>query len=272
MRKAAMLFTLGMVGTGFCMDEYLPIEAGKLEVDVGYGFLSATGIYDSSGSKEDLPDGSSITGHNIPLQLKYGIMPGLEVSLGWAFSMLSTEMDFGPLGKFDTTLSGFAQPEIAVKYAMMDLGLGFFADFIAPFATGDLADPDQPPMALMFGALYTKTFVPNFRLTSMAGYRLNFEGENKVKDGNVITVLAKPEYVINPFAGIYLGLREDIASEGEFDGTGADDAGHLFTLAPGWNALWLPNVATEVNVPITLFGQENTAAWGINANVYITLL
>lgn len=272
MRKAAMLFTLSMTGAGFCLDEYLPIEAKKLEVDVGYGFMSQTGGYDSSGSKQDLPSGFSTSSHMIPLQIKYGIMPGLEVSLGWAFSIISSEMDLPFIGKVDTSFSGFAQPDIAVKYALTDLGLGFFADFTAPFATGDFADPDQPPMALGFGALYTKTFMPNFRLTSMAQYRLNFEAEDKSKDGNVISILAKPEFVINPFAGVYLGLREDIHGESELDGTGADDGGHVFTLFPGWNALWLPNVATEVNVPITLFGKNADATWGINASVYVTLL
>jgi hypothetical protein len=271
MRKAALLFTLGLAGSAYCLDEYLPIEAGKFEGDIGYGFLYSTSTYDNDGKKQDIPGDGSITGHNIPLQIKYGIMPGLEVSVGWAFTAVTTKSDLGILGKVDDTQSGLGQPDIAVKYALMDLGLGVFGDFTAPFATGDFADPDQPPMAIGFGALFTKTFMPNFRLTSTAGYKINFEGENKVKDGNEILLLAKPEFVINPFAGVYLGLREDINSESETDGTGNKDDGHLFTLAPGWNALWLPNVATEVNVPITLFGKNNIAAWGINANVYVTL-
>jgi hypothetical protein len=267
MRKAAMIFALGMVGTGYCLDEYLPIEAKKLEVDVGYAFMSATGGYDSSGSKQDLGD-VSITGNAIPLQFKYGIMPGLDVSLGWAFTMLS--VDLPVLGS--STAKGFGQPDIAVKYAMMDMGVGAFVDYTLPFATGDNADPDQPPMALAFGLLYTKTFVPQFRLTSMASYKLNFEDADKLKEGNIISIYAKPEFVINPYAGVYLGLREDINGETQVDGTGADDGGHLFTLLPGWNALWLPNVATEVNVPITLLGKNSGAFWGINASVYITLL
>jgi hypothetical protein len=266
MRKAAIVLTLGMIGSGYCLDEYLPIEAKKLEVDLGYSFMSQTGAYDNDAKKQDMPTDVSASGHMIPLQIKYGIMPGLDVSLGWAFQIASLSIP-----GLDTTMSGFGQPDIAVKYALMDLGLGFFVDYTLPFATGDNADPDQPPMALGFGALYTKTFTPVFRLTSLVGYKLNFEDENKVKDGGVLSIYAKPEYVINAYAGAYLGIRYDMNGESETDGTGNKDDGYLITLLPGWNALWLPNVATEVNVPITIMGKNNDASWGINAAVYYTL-
>jgi hypothetical protein len=249
-----------MMGSAFCLDEYLPIETKKLEIDLGYGFMSVTGGYDDGGTKQDLPSGMSESGNMVPLQIKYGIMPGLDVSLAWAFQTLSISL---PSPATDVSNSGFGQPDIAVKYAMMDLGLGAFVDYTLPFATGDFADPDQPPMALTFGALYTKTFMPVFRVTSTAGYRLNFEAKNKLKQGNDFFIYAKPEYVINPFAGVYLGVR--------FDMTGAGNDGHLITLLPGWNALWLPNVATEVNVPLTVLGKNAIASWGINANVYYTL-
>jgi hypothetical protein len=150
--------------------------------------------------------------------------------------------------------------------------VGGFVNFVAPFATGDYADPDAPPMALALGAVYTKLFTPKFNLTGLAQYRLNFEAENKFKAGNVFSLYAKPEFRFNEFGGAYLGVRYDMAGETAFDGTSLKDSdGSLTTLLPGWNATWLPNVATEVNVPITIMGKSSGASWGVNLNVYYTL-
>lgn len=264
MKKAIAMMSLAMAGTSFGVDEYLPIEAGKLEVDVAYGLKSATGSYNEDGDKQDMPDGSSAMEHLIPLQLKYGIIPGLDVEVVWAFKMNEKEQP-------DVSASGLDQPEIALKYALMDVGAGAYVNFIAPFATGDWADPDSPPMALALGAVYTKLFVPQFNLTAMAQYRLNFEGENKIKAGNVLTVYAKPEFRFNEFGGAYLGLKYDMNGESELDGTSRKDDGYLITLLPGWNATWLPNVSTEVNVPYTIMGNNTAASWGINASVYVTV-
>jgi LSD1 subclass zinc finger protein len=99
----------------------------------------------------------------------------------------------------------------------------------------------------------------------------NFEDEDKGKDGGVFSVYAKPEFRFNEFGGAYLGVRYDMFSESEVDGAGQDDDGYLVTLLPGWNATWLPNLATEVNVPVTVMGKSQASFWGINLNVYYTL-
>jgi hypothetical protein len=272
MKKVVAMLGLAMVGTSFGLDEYLPVEAGKLEVDVGYGLMNSIGLYDADGKSQDLPDGYSKMSHAIPLQLKYGIIPGLDVELLWAFQSMSMEMDMGLLGKMDVSASGFGQPEIALKYALMDIGAGAYVNFIAPFATGDFADPDAPPMALALGAVYSKLFVPQFNLTAQLQYRLNFEAEDKSKQGNVLSIYAKPEFRFNEFGGAYLGLRYDMMGEIEQDGNAAKDSdASLFTLLPGWNATWLPNVSTEVNIPYTVSGKNQDAYWGINASVYVTV-
>ncbi len=269
--KAVSLIGMTLVGYSYGLDEYLPVEAQKLEVDVGYSLLNATGNFDGDSKKQDLADGFSTMGHGIPVQLKYGIIPGLDVEVAWAFQIISSEMKILNT-KLDTTVSGFGQPEIALKYALMDIGAGAYVNFIAPFATGDNADPDNPPMALALGAVYSKLFVPQFNLTAQLQYRLNFEAEDKSQEGNVFTVYAKPEFRFNEFGGAYLGLKYELKGEDSFDGTSQKDSdGNLFTLLPGWNATWLPTVATEVNVPITVMGKNAGAFWGINANVYVTV-
>jgi hypothetical protein len=273
MKKVVAIIGLAMIGSSFGLDEYLPVEAGKLEVDLGYGLTSSTGVYDQDGEKQDLPDGTSSMFHAIPLQLKYGIMPGLDVEVLWAFQMSSFKADAAPpFPAIDNSASGFGQPEIALKYALMDIGAGAYVNFIAPFATGDFADPDAPPMALALGAVYTKLFMPQFNLTAQLNYRLNFEAENKFQDGNVFSIYAKPEFRFNEFGGAYLGLRYDMFGEDQLDGNGlANTDGSLVTVLPGWNATWLPTVATEVNVPISIMGTSTGAFWGINANVYVTI-
>lgn len=272
MKKVVAIIGLAMIGSSFAVDEYLPVEAGKLEVDVGYTFYNHNGTYDPDGEKQDLLDGQSHQAHGIPLQLKYGIMPGLDVEVLWAFLMDTRELDLpGTIADIDMSSSGFGQPEIALKYALMDIGAGAYVNFVAPFATGDFSDP-TPAMALSLGAVYSKLFVPQFNLTAQLNYRLNFENEDKFQAGNVFTVYAKPEFRFNEFGGAYLGLRYDMASASQTDGEEDDDTdANLFTLLPGWNATWLPTVATEVNVPYTVMGTNTEGYWGINAAVYVTV-
>ena len=273
MKKVLALVGFALIGSSYALDEYLPVEAKKLEVDVAYGLMNQTGMYDDDGKKQDLADGSSTMLHTIPLQLKYGIMPGLDVEVLWAFGILGVKQDAIPTisPEVDTSLTGFGQPEIGFKYAMMDIGAGAYVNYVLPFATGDFSDP-APAMALSFGLVYTKLLMPQFNLTGQLNYRLNFEDEDKFQDGNVITVYAKPEFRFNQFGGAYLGVRYDMTGTDQADGDDIKNSdGYLVTLAPGWNATWLPTVSTEVNVPLTILGQNNGASWDINAAVYVTL-
>jgi hypothetical protein len=278
MKKSALII-MALAGTAFCLDEYLPVEKNKIEVDLAYGFVNGTGLYDSAGKNHDFVSGQTGSGHAIPLQIKYGIIPGLDVELLWSFNIEKAGTPgFAPLliPDWDTTRSGMGQPDIALKYALMDVGVGAYLDVALPFATGDFANPDQPPMALGFGAVYTKLFTPQLNLTAMAGYTVNFEAKDSTQAGNVISIYAKPEFRFNEFGGAYLGLKYVMSGERKLDGKSEKDSdGNLFTLLPGWNATWLPNVSTELNVPYTVTGKNTSglstlASWGINANVYYT--
>lgn len=262
MKKGIALLSMSLASAAFAVDEYLPIEAGKLEVDVGYTYSGLNGVYDDDGEKQDGVEGS---GNLIPFQVKYGIIPGLDIEAVWGFASVTT--DLGVLGEADA--SGFGQPEIALKYAQTELGAGAFFNFIAPFATGDFADPETPAMALQFGAVYSKLY-GNFRAGGQIDYRLNFEKDD-LKDGNVISIYLKPEFQVHQYGSLYAGIDYDIVGESEFDGSGVGDDGSLLTLKPGWNASWTPLVATEVNVPFTVMGKNNFSSWGIVANAYFTL-
>lgn len=267
MKKGIALLSMSLASAAFAVDEYLPIEAGKIEVDVGYSFAGFSGMYDEDGEKQDVLEG---TGNMVPVQLKYGILPGLDVEALWAFASQTNDLgSFAGVDLGDLEASGFGQPEIALKYALMDLGAGAFVNFIAPFATGDYADPETPAMALQLGAVYSKLF-GKFRAGGQIDYRLNFEKDD-VKDGNVLSIYLKPEFQVHQYGSLYAGVDYDLFGEGEADGEDDGLDGNLLTLKPGWNASWTPFLATEVNVPITVMGKNYFSSWGINASAYFTL-
>ncbi len=132
MKKVLAIVGLGLMGFSYGMDEYGSIEKGKLEVDVGYRYTSPTGVYDSAGKKHDFPSSSSPMINLLPLQLKYGIMPGLDVELATIGTM--GNKDAGDQG-------GFTQPQLGVKYTHAPLGLGGYLNLVLPFATGNLDNP-----------------------------------------------------------------------------------------------------------------------------------
>jgi hypothetical protein len=260
MKKTSALISLVFASSAFCVDEYLPIEAGKTEVDWGYAFIKPTGGYDSSGTKKDLPSGFSPFISALPLQVKYGIMPGLDAEAAWTGIM--SNKDAG-------NLSGFGQPDIALKYAMLDAGVGAYLDFIIPIATGNLDNP-KPAMGLQVGAVFARTLTKSFRATATGSYRLNFENADKYKPGNVLDLYFKPEALWTEFVGTYLGIRFDSFGKSATAGTKAADDGYLLVLLPGVNTTWLKWLATEVNVPVTLIGKNQPSFWGISALVYMT--
>ena len=53
MKKASALILSVFASSAFCVDEYMPIEKGKFEVDLGVGYTGITGGYDSAGKRSD---------------------------------------------------------------------------------------------------------------------------------------------------------------------------------------------------------------------------
>jgi hypothetical protein len=259
MRKALAIIGMGFLSYSFGLDEYLSIESGKVELDAGYWYVSPTDLYDKDGDKTSIP-GSPMQSL-FPLQVKYGVIPGLDVELGTT-GVISNK-DAGDLG-------GFTQPDIAVKYTHTPLNVGGYLDLVLPFAMGNL-DVPEPAMGIQLGAVYANRF-GDFRLTAQAGYQINMENEDKLKQGNMLLLYAKPEAMWTEFIGTYLGLKYQMWGESEVDGTaGKDTDASLFTVLPGLNTVLLPWLAYEVNAPITLMGKNQPASWGIGASIYVTL-
>ncbi len=261
MKKTALILGLGLIKMSFGLDEYLSIEKGKTEVDVGYWYSSLTGGYNVDGKKVHNLSGFDPSGNLFPIQVKYGIMDGLDAEFGIAG--IKTNKDAGDFG-------GFNQPQLAVKYSDAKLGLGGFVNLIVPFATGNLDKP-EPAMGLGFGAVYQNRF-GDFRMTGMAGYQLNFENKDKQKDGNVLLVYLKPEAMWTEYIGTYLGLQYMMSGEDAFDGTSIKKSdAYLFNIVPGINVQLLKWLAYEVNAPISVAGKTAPASWSIGGSIYVTL-
>ena len=271
MNKRIALLGLLMAGSAFSMDEYLPVQQGKLEVDLGYAFVKPTGFFDDDGERQswdDLgaPDDYSAMANAFLLQLKYGIAPGLDVELAWSAAIANDDAQDNPFVGYG---SGFVRPEIGLKYANPSMkGAGVFANLALPFATGDYDAPGLPTSAEL-GAVYQNRF-GDFRLTGRAGYEVYFESDD-LNLGNVFSVLVKPEAMWTEYVGTYLAVALELNGQDQLNGVEADNGGYLLSLAPGLNAQLLDNLAYEISVPFMVAGKNNEAAWGIAAQLYYTL-
>src|SRR5690606_23711109 len=149
MKKTLAIMGIGLVGVSFGLDEYLSIEKGKVEIKAGYGLNMGTGFYNDEGEKQDLPDAADgpMT-HSIPLQLKYGIMDGLDVELASAVSIENEDAG---------ERSGLTRQQIALKYTLAPNNAGAFINAGITFATGDYGDP-SPGLSMALGAVYENRF------------------------------------------------------------------------------------------------------------------
>jgi hypothetical protein len=261
--KVAML-CLGLASAGFSMDEYLPIAPKTFEVDLGYAFVKPTGIFDNDAERrswEDLgaPDDYSPILHGLNLQLKYGIAPGLDVEFAVPFVTSNDDAD----------VAGVDRPELGLKYANPGMkGAGVYGNVALPLAQGDFDAPGNG-LAVELGGVYQNRF-GDFRMTGRAGYEINFEYEEG-KSGNTFGLLLKPEAMWTEFIGTYLGVNLSFFGEDEFNGFAFDNGGYDLTLAPGLNVQLLEKLAYEIAVPVSVAGKNTTAAWGVVAQLYITL-
>jgi hypothetical protein len=243
MKNKIALLCLGLASAGFALDEYMPLNKGVLELDAGINPV--------------FPDaGGMVT--NVPLQVKYGIMDGLDVELGWAFASANDDAGGG---------SGFGQPALALKYKIPDLDLAAYVNLTLPFATGD-NDVDSLNMGITPGVLYQMVSGPVTTILG-ASYQINLEADD-VKRGNILSLMAKPSYAVTEYVGAYLGLTYTMTGETELAGTGQGNDVSGFTLWPGFTAALTKELAYEVNLPV-VFVDGSMDSWGIWASVYYTL-
>jgi hypothetical protein len=226
---------LGLVTAGFCVDEYLPIAPQTLEVDVGVNPV--------------IGENTTVTGLPV-LQLKYGILPGLDVEAA--------------VNYYTGDASGLGQPELAVKYAIGSTGLAPYLNLVLPVASGD-KDVPGAGLGIQPGVVFGKNF-DKVQAVAKAFYQINMEDDG-FTNGNVLGIYLKPGYMIDDKLAAYVGL--DFKMTGESDPATFD--GNTIALLPGATYTLSPALAFEANVPIVLSNDVGETSWGIWASVYWTI-
>ena len=205
--KTRLVLT-GLLAGGFASevsawDEYGPVAKGKTEVDLmaGYNLAPTAGSFAPS------------------LQVKYGIIDGLDVELAEA---LTTDPEVAA-----------GQPNIAVKYGHAS-GFGGFIGVDLPFASEAISA--DPAVGILVAAQYIKTF-DKILLTDWLMYT------RSMADGAVgsIDLYVKPQYNVNDKVGPYVGL--DFKADEKFEG-------YTITLKPGINYVINGTYSAEANVGI----------------------
>lgn len=257
MKKISALALFAATGA-FAFDYTLPVAKGTLEGDVMFGRNAGTGYYDDDGENQDISGSPAVM--TPALQVKYGIMDGLDVSL---------QLDYEMRNEDAGDVSGIDRPDLGVKYVVPDLGVGGFLNVSLPFGSEDIAG-DEPATTIFGGVLYGKTF-DKIEVNAAAGYAFNTEDGAKEKQDE-IDIYAQGQYNVNEMVGPYLGIGFDKTLEKQVDGNGVDkSSGYLLTLKPGANVTLNDKMACELSVPVTVMGANNPAAWGIAAGFYYSI-
>lgn len=254
--------------SSFAFDQYLPVAPKTLETDVMVTYAAETGSFDPDGKKQDGEGSPSVI--TPALQVKYGIMPGLDVSLQAAFGLYNEDkgMKFDEETGEPKAVSGLERPDIALKYAHPELGAGAFVDVVLPFGSKDIVG-DEAATTIFGGLLYGKTF-DAVTVNAYAGYKFYTEVEKFKQDA--MTVYAQGQYQVNEMVGPYLGLQYDKSFQAKFDGESVEDTdGYLFTVKPGANVKINDAMAAELTVPFDVMGKNAPANWAIYAGFYYSV-
>lgn len=228
MKNKIAVLSLALASSVFALDEYLPVAPQTLELDAGISHLSPE-VGDAALS--------------IPLQAKYGVMPGMDLELA---------LNYGVSGS-----TGLAQPELAAKYAIGATGIAAFVNLLLPVATGDKDVPGSG-LGIAPGAVFGKNY-DKVQAVAMAYYQINMEDDGVTPD-NIFRLYLKPGYMVNEKLAGYVGL--DYAMQGDANST---------KLVPGLTYVLSPALALEANVPVVIAESNVGKSWGIWASVYYTL-
>jgi hypothetical protein len=222
MKKVALL-SLALASSVFALDEYLPVGPKTLEVDVGVSYVTP-----------EVGDASAA----LPLQVKYGVMPGLDLEL---------YTDLGVSGS-----TGLTPPQVAAKYAIGATGLAGFVNVVLPFAAGDFTDAG---LGIAPGVVYGKNY-GKIQAVGLAAYQINLdEGAD-----DALRIFLKPGYMVNDKLAGYVGL--DYNKAGDVNST---------KLVPGVTYTQSATLSYEANLPIVVAESGAGKSWGIWASVYYTI-
>lgn len=270
MKKIAIPAILVAASSVLAFDQYLPLSKGKLETDVMFTHTAGTGFYDGDGKKQDAEGSPAVEMPSI--QLKYGIIDGLDAELYLEYDFVNE--DASATGE---AVSGLVRPQLALKYAHPELGLGGYLNVALPVGSEDLVGKD-PATTINVGAIYGKTFGPAV-VNTYAEYQFNTEVEKYKQDA--IHAYLQGQYNATDKIGPYLGVDYIQALEASYDGEAVSKSGgYLLTLKPGANFIATDAIALELTVPVTVLGKSAEgedggftagSSWSVYAGFYYTI-
>lgn len=266
MKKIASLAVLAAASGSFAFDQYLPLSKGKLETDVMYLHTGYLGGYDADGKKQS--GDNSPTAEAPSLQVKYGIIDGLDVEVYVEYDINNPDVEGAD------KVSGLARPQLAVKYAHPELGLGGYLNVAIPVGSKDIVG-EEPPTTLFAGIIYGKTFGPAV-VNTYAEYQFNTEVEKFKQDA--VHAYLQGQYNATDKIGPYLGVDYLQVLEASYDGEAVSKSGgNLLTLKPGANVILNDKMALEFTVPVSVMGKSGEmgymapASYGVYAGFYYTI-
>jgi hypothetical protein len=263
MFKTPILAVLAFSCGTSAFDEYAPVAPGTFTVEPQFAYSSITGLYDASGSTQNLPSGTSMTGQGYGLQLKIGTIGGLDLEASILYDHATAENDL-----YSTHADGFFRPDLSLKY-LFPVGLGAFAGVDLPVGGQEVVGID-PSFSYYFGGLVVQRS-DKLSFNGLLLYEVTLENGEKYAPGDVIQVVLKPQINVTEVVGPYLELQYQKVFDGTLDGQSLGASGYLATLQPGANLSLTRNCVLEVGLPFTVAGKNGYSAWGLLAQVRVSM-
>ena len=266
MSHKTMLTTLTALCTAsalFALDEYMPVAARVMQINVGFDRTSIAGQYQDSWESDGIENPNNPT--SLPMQGKFGLLDKLEASMAIRYLIQDAA------GK-----TGLDRPLLALKYADPVTGGGGFLAVGLPIGFEDIMNAGNYA-TMTFGGMYDKNF-PVVNLFSNVSYSFNTEDDNKTKIDN-LHFYAKPEYplpikgvtVRNQYLGVNLAMTYDFYFNHMVNGESVDAGAHLFQVAPGAYYSFNKIVSASMDFPITLSGQNQPETESFHFELFFTL-
>ena len=257
-------FTVFLSATApFALDEYDPVPARVMQINIGTERTNVTGFYQDTWESDGIENENNPM--SLPMQGKFGLMDNLEGSM---------EVDY--LIQDDSGHTGLDRPRLGLKYLDPTLGVGGFLAVSLPVGFEDIMNSGNYA-TMTFGAMYNKNF-PHVNLKSNVSYSYNTEDSHKSKIDD-IRLFAKPEYPLplkalssrNQYLGVNLALSYDYMFNREVNGNSSDDGAQLFLAAPGVFSSLNKIVSAELQFPFSYAGQNMDETRGVRLELFFTL-
>lgn len=266
MSHKMMVSTLSALCTAsalFALDEYMPVPARVMQINMGMERTAILGDYLGSWESDGVENPNNPL--SLPMQGKFGLLDKLEGSMAIRY-----------LIEDSTGHTGLDRPVLALKYGDPVSGGGGFLAISLPVGFEDIMNAGNYA-TMTFGGMYVKKF-PHVSLFSNASYSFNTEDNNKNKMDN-LRIFAKPEYPLplkglaarNQYLGASLSASYDFYFNHMVAGESVDEGAHLFKVAPGLFYTLNKILSAEMTVPMTLSGQNQQETQSFKLELFFTL-